>query len=42
MIVLRFYSDTPSAHVAKSLLASYEIDTFVADENLANVDPPVV
>ena len=29
MIVLRFYSDTPSAHVAKSLLASYEIDTLV-------------
>ena len=42
MKVLRFYPDTPSAHVAKSLLASHDIDTFVADENLANIDPPVV
>lgn len=42
MVVVKTYLNTESANLDRSLLASEGVDAFVADENLANADPPVV
>ena len=42
MTVLKFYPDAPAAQMAKSILEAHGIRSFVADEALASVDPPVV
>lgn len=42
MVIVKRFPDTMSAHIARSILAEDGIEAFVADENLANADPPVV
>ncbi len=42
MKILKRFPDTMAAHIAKSILEGEGIDAFIADENLANADPPVV
>ena len=42
MKTVKRYPDTMTAHIARSILEGEGIDGFIADENLANSDPPVV
>jgi len=42
MVIVKRFPDTMTAHIARSILAAEGIEAFVADENLANADPPVV
>ena len=42
MVILKRFPDSATANIARSILSAHSIDAFVADENLANADPPVV
>ena len=42
MIILKLFPDSMTANLARSVLMESGIESFVADENLANADPPVV
>ena len=42
MVILKRFPDAMTANLAKSILMESGIESFVADENLANADPPVV
>ena len=42
MVILKRFPDSMTANIAKSVLEESGIGSFVADENLANADPPVV
>jgi hypothetical protein len=42
MVILKRFPDSMTANIAKSVLMESGIESFVADENLANADPPVV
>jgi hypothetical protein len=42
MVILKRFPDSMTANLAKTALMGHGIESFVADENLANADPPVV
>jgi hypothetical protein len=42
MVTIKRFHDTMTAHIARSILQEEGIDAFIADENLANADPPIV
>ena len=42
MVSLKRFPNSMTANLAKSVLMESGIESFVADENLANADPPVV
>jgi hypothetical protein len=42
MVILKRFPDSMTANLAKSVLMESGIESLVADENLANADPPVV
>lgn len=42
MVILKRFPDSMTANLAKAVLLESGISSFVADENLANADPPVV
>lgn len=42
MKIAKRFPDTMTAHMARALLEAEGIEAFIADENLANADPPVI
>lgn len=42
MVILKRFPNSMTANLARAALMEHGIESFVADENLANADPPVV